>query len=265
MAINQTKGKSVYFTQDDPALNPPYFVAQQLIPRYSRTKHLLELAGGALYSSGPFSNKGYTLTSLELDDSLIAYVKRKYPRVTVIKTDLDQPLPPIPQIKKVDFVLVLDVFEHFTPQRVISLLTELKHQIKPRPFHLLVSMPTISWKSLNTYFELLKSLSHFSRPQKGLFDPTHKIFTDTAGHLKLFAAAGYHPVEQFTENALDYLSGDWPALDRSRLFWDNDPHKPQNKKLFLLHLLSQLLPAPKRKSFLKYHSTSRGLYLLTPN
>lgn len=267
MSINQVQGQSIYLKNDNKFYNPIYIASRETIQKYSKSKYVLEIAGGPLYSTGVLSEQGYHIIDLELDDSLISYCNKTYPKVSVIKADIEMPLPSIENIEKVDVVVALDILEHLSRERAVSILQEIRSKIGSANFVCIISMPIVDWRYLNTWFEFIRAFLTFSKSRTGLFDSTHKLLISQEKHKKIFIDAGYSTMEEYTENGAEYLSGTWKTLDPSKISWKSEPFNLLYKKRIIIGLLAFIFhpfSAKKRKDFMIRNILIRGIYVIKP-
>lgn len=213
MAVNQLEsGQSVYIPSDyEGKANEPLFLAvRELIKRYSTKLAILELGGGPLVSTG-ILHPEVRISNLELDTSLLQYVKEKFPTIMQVQVDLEDNLP-LGSLREIDVVVALDIFDHLAQDSVVSLLQRLKELKEGEGFVIIVSMPVISSKSIPCFIERLKlALSRReNRPRTGLFDITHKILTNIEGHKEIFELAGYEVIEEYRKLFGPFgITGDW--------------------------------------------------------
>lgn len=267
MAINQDHRKSVYITEEDKTLNAHYVATREIIEGFSKTKNILEFAGGPLNSTGPLTNLGYHVTTIDLDQGLLNYSHDKYKNITVIKANLENGMPKVPGLNKYDVVVALDILEHLSRENAVKLLAELMEAKKGDDFIVIITMPIIDFSKVTTWYEFMYIPFHLGkRPPKGLFDRTHKILTSQMGCKKIFSDAGYQLLNEYATNSFTGITGKWKTFDYNKLPWKLHI---QTKVLifvstfisFLIHPFSR---SKRRKSQLRL-TEHRGFFVIRPD
>jgi len=139
MTVNQLEsGQSVYIPVDYEATakEPLYLAVRELVRRYSKSKTILELGGGALVSTGNLFPE-FSIFNLELDASLLDFVRRKFPEMIQVRADLNDELP-FGSLGEIDVVVALDIFDHLEKDSVITILRRLNDLKKEEPFVVIV-------------------------------------------------------------------------------------------------------------------------------
>lgn len=223
MSVNRKDGSSVYLVNDNRIFNPQYVAARETIKKYSKKKYIVELGGGPMHSSGVLANSGYRVVDVDLDDTLLDFVKKTYPGVETIKADLENGLPETLDVDGADVFVALDFLEHISYENCLKLLREIKEKKKGKPFILVTIFPTVDWLKVPTWFDWVRRLTDPVNVKKGLFDPTHKFQLNQKGQKKLFERAGYRVLEEYPTNAIDAITGKWRELDLSKVSWMKNP------------------------------------------
>jgi 2-polyprenyl-3-methyl-5-hydroxy-6-metoxy-1,4-benzoquinol methylase len=259
MSINQISGKSVYIPKQNKQFNPQYVATREVIKKYSKTKQILELAGGPLNSTGPLIKEGYHVINIDLDGSFVK-LNQKYGHVDFIKADLEHGLPKFDS-SKIDIVVALDMFEHFTPEITTKLLRELKQKIN-HEFYLIVTMPIIDWKVVTTWTAFFEKVFSFGSKKTGLFDSTHKILKNRKYHRELLKRSGYKIVIDEVINAVNGITGHWDNLYFNRATWIH--YKTTKLNLILASLISWIVhpfSITKRISLKIYQVSNRSFFV----
>lgn len=266
MAINQDHKKSVYITKEDKTLNGHYVATREIIENYSKTKNILELAGGPLNSTGPLTHKGYHITTIDLDQGLLNYSHEKYQNVTSIKADLESGLPPVPGLNKFDVVVALDILEHLNRDNAIRLLRELREAKKNEDFIVIITMPIVDFTKITTWNEFLYIPLHLGKkPSKGLFDRTHKILTNQKGCKQIFRDAGYQLVNEYATNTFTGITGKWNNFDYDKIPWKLYPQTKRIKAVaaFLSYVVHPFSKSKRTKYQIKI-TEHRGFFVIKP-
>lgn len=197
MAINTENGVSVYCPSppQERATQPLYRAARHLIARYSETRHVLDLGCSDLVASLDLAHAGFTVYGVDLARSALRIARESAPQARLALASLTE-LPIRDTAGKIDGVFLLDVLEHLPKGDAVGLLRTLSERLPHRPLSVVVTMPVISPFSVNTLKEGLRMALAGRRPSTGLFDRTHHILTNSAGHKAIFTQAGYRVVEE---------------------------------------------------------------------
>jgi len=205
--------------------------------------------------------------NVDLDETLLAYCRKVYPKAILIKADLDKGLPEIQNLEKVDVVVALDVLEHFTVGDCVKLLVQLREKMAGRPFVLIVLMPVIYWTKVPTWFEWFRKIRDSGKVSKGLFDSTHKIFMGQRGHKELFKRAGFGIMEEQVMNAIDVITGDWKTLDLGKVTWLKNPEPLMVQQVKVARFIAGVchpFDKSKREKQARDLLTHRDFYVLRP-
>ena len=195
-----------------------YASTYELIARHSRTKAVLDLGcsdGVGTYGLSPdFEALGvdFDPQSVELANDIARRRSQsgEGPHYEAVYADLLHPSPELLHRLRdtpFDTVVALDVLEHFTWTGATSVLDMLRGTLGRHV--VIVSMPVISLRSIETYRGLAGIVRDRSRPQDGLFDRTHEILKGKAAHRRLFRESGYRVLEEYQTDHVIGTSGDW--------------------------------------------------------
>jgi hypothetical protein len=241
-------------------------VTREIIEGYSKTKNILELAGGPLNSTGPLTVKGYHITTIDLDQGSLSYSQNKYRNVTTIKANLESGLPKIPGIENMDVFVALDVLEHLTREKAVSLLKDIKEAKKDQDYIVIITMPIIDFTKITTWYEFLYIPFHLGqRPATGLFDRTHKILTDQKGCREIFKEAGFQLINEYATNSFTGITGKWKTFNYEMVPWKL--YKQTKYIKFLASFLSYIfhpLSKTKRDAFRIKVTEHRGFFVIKP-
>ncbi|MDQ3098669.1 MAG: class I SAM-dependent methyltransferase [bacterium] len=264
MPVNQCEGISVYIQKEISTREhtSPYDAAREWVRRVHREGIVLDLGCSDYVTSRILHEEGIPVVGMDLDMSALRQAQRNTDSPLVVQCDA-QNLPLNYENSAVSTVLALDVLEHFPRNEAIEILSSIRRL--PNIQNLIVSMPIISPWSMRTMIEGGRAIRNMKWPETGLFDRTHKIFTDQRGHKKMFQKSGFRVVQEESSNWFENITGDWenviqtvPRFRRphAKLFgkfvWDILPKMvhPTNKS--------------KRRSVTDRIIAYQGVYLLTP-
>lgn len=263
--INQKDGKSVYLVSESRIFNPQYVAARETIEKYSKKKVVLELGGGPLHSTGILMNEGYKVINLEIDDSLIDYCKKTYPKTKSIKTNLELGLPKFSGIHKADVIVALDFLEHLEYKNTMKLLRQIREVKMGEKFVIIAVIPITDWLKVPTWFDWFRRFTDPKNVNKGLFDPTHKWFATQTRHRKMFEECGYTIIEEQTTNAIDAITGDWKTLDLSKITWIKNPIPWVQKSIKLAQIIAFVFhpfDLLRREKMTRELLSQRGFYVV---
>lgn len=214
MAINRTEGESVYITdegeRESRQSEPLYEATRELVKKNLPGPNeglVVDIGCSDLIATGKLLEEGYNVLGFDLDDTAIASAKKHHPNALLTVADIKELPFSLEDIKKPKVVVLLDILEHLSYDDSVSALKQIREKLGDK-HKLIVSMPNISPYSIHTLKEGASVLKNKQRPKTGLFDRTHKIFTDLQGHKKLFEEAGYDVKEQFVTNWGEGVSGE---------------------------------------------------------
>lgn len=214
MTINRENGESVYL-QDRPHFEkrnePLYLSTRELIRRLLPNPDsgmVLDIGCSDLVATGSLLEEGYKIIGVDLDPTSVKKASETYPNALLAVANIKEiPFSLNDEVPKV--VVLLDIIEHLDYDDAVAALVQLKSKMGGS-FKLIISMPNISLFSKATVKEGMNVIANRQKPATGLFDRTHKIFTDIEGHRNLFTEAGYEITDEFVTNWEEGVTGnDW--------------------------------------------------------
>lgn len=260
------------------SLDGLYASTYELIARHSRTKTVLDLGcsdGVGTYGLSPdFRALGvdFDPQSVELANDIARRRTQsgEGPHYEAVYADLLDPSPELLQRLRdtaFDTVVALDVLEHFTWTDATSILDMLRSTLTTHV--VIVSMPVISLRSIETYRGLAGVLRDRARPQDGLFDRTHEILKGKAAHRRLFREAGYSILEEYQTDHVIGTSGDWQwqsggnAADHLAVEITRRTESGHRLARLLTQVYAAAQPHPRVRRVVESAVVYQGLYVLT--
>jgi len=180
--------------------------ARELIRKYSRTKRVLDIGCSDLVTTRYLANEGYTLFGVDLNITALKQVNTIPANVSLINADITE--LPLKNKTDIDMVVCIETLEHLSTTEALYVLKSLPDLCRD-DFTAIISMPIISAKSITYLREYFKMVINGKRPDRGLLDKTHQIFTDKSGHKEIFQQANLYPIEEYTTNPYTGISGSW--------------------------------------------------------
>lgn len=223
-----------------------YCQVRSLVRKHHPGGKILDLGCSDLVASKKLMDDGYDVVGLDLCPNALIKARKSAPASTLVLADVIN--LPFVQTGSVGTILLLDIIEHLKDkEEAVNLLVNIRKQFVLNSLIIIVTLPVISFTLPCIKEALLVGLN--GRPETGLFDRTHNIFLNQAGHRSVFAQAGFEVIEEsHTENI---PGGASPPARIYRLL-------AQRLIPRLMHPLSGELQAKARKDINIY----QGLYVL---
>ncbi len=215
MSVNQTEGVSVYVRKDiaERERSSLYDAARELVRKVHGNGTVLDLGCSDLVASRILMQEGYRVVGADLDRSALRRAHGNAADARVIQADARH-LPFDYESSDITTVLALDVIEHFRRPEALEVLRGIR--ALPNIKNVIVTMPIHSIWSIPLMIEALRAVRQMRMPETGLLDRTHKIFTDQAGHRRLFEESGFIVDQEETTNWFEGVTGSWDNVFQTR-------------------------------------------------